>query len=416
VWHILPSDQNADLTFDSLVSEFNANHDSIKIESDSVKGLGTLKTRLQQTSRADWPDVIISAPAELKEMADATATIEPAECPGGDALRTALLPGIAAAYSMNGRLQAVPYGVSTPVLLFDAKKMRAAGLDPAHPPTTPEALFAASKQIVDRGTSPFGLVVYDWYSNFFVNQWSAQRGELVATPNNGRDGQNITVDFDTPANRAAMQWIVDVVNKGGGAWIAGGVPHGYEDLTRIIQPANGAVMTIHTSGSVGDILTMQGKGALKGVELGVGPMPGPAAGGLVGGNAMWLIDHQSAQRAGAAWQAIQWLVDPAQLARFDVATGYVPPSEAVAADPVMTAAWTAHPQLKVAYDQLHAMPDTSAAAGVLYGPSSGVDAVFWNLSNSIVDRHADPAAALIEASTEVNSLIAQYRGDELTNK
>ncbi len=407
VWHILPDNVNAGDTFAALVEEFNASHPQLKIDAVKVGGGDDLQTRLRETPQADWPDIVIAPPSSLKRLADTGSTITPGECPSGETLASSLLPGIAAAYSIGGVLQAVPYGVSTPVLLFDATKLRAAGLDPDHPPTTPDELFAASKQIVDRGASPFGLVVYDWYAGFFVHQWAAQRGEVVAMPNNGRDGEQIRVEYDTAENRAAMQWIVDVVANGGAAWI-GGVPTGLEDLGRIIAPANGAAMTIHTSGSIGDILALQGKGGLTGVELGVGPMPGPGPGGLVGGNGFWLIDHQDSQRAGAAFEFIRWLSDPAQMGRFDVATGYIPPGEAVARTPAVTAAWRVHPQLKVGYDQLHAMSATAAAAGALYGPSSEIDALFWDLTNAILDRHVSPSVALSDATRTANKVIATY--------
>lgn len=406
VWHILP-DGNAGGTFNAFVSEFNATHPSIKIESEKVGNFDTLIKRLQDQPKDTWPDIIVSATSGLKRLADSGALIAPGECRAGDVLKASLLPSIAAAYSISGKLQAMPYGVSTPVLLFDENKMRAAGLDPNHPPKTADELFAASKQIVDSGASAFGLVVYDWYSNFVVNQWAAQRGDLVATPDNGRDGQDIVVDYNTAANRAAMQWISDVISKGGGAWI-GGESKGTEDLVRLIQHSDGATMSIHTSGSIGDILAVVGKGDLKDVALGVGPMPGPGVGGLVGGNGIWLIDHGSAQRAGAAWDVIQWLYEPEHLARFDVATGYIPPSEAVASTPAIVAAWNLHPQLKVGYDQLRAMPATDAAAGALFGASE-IDSVFWDLTNSVVDRHTDLAGALTAASDNANRLIAAYR-------
>jgi ABC-type glycerol-3-phosphate transport system substrate-binding protein len=128
----------------------------------------------------------------------------------------------------------------------------------------------------------------------------------------------------------------------------------------------------------------------------------------VGGNGFWLINHQDSQRAGAAFEVIRWLGDPAQMGRFDVATGYIPPSEAVANTPAVTAAWRVHPQLKVGYDQLHAMSATASAAGPLYGPSSEIDALFWDLTNAILDRHVSPAEALTSASKNANKLIATY--------
>ncbi len=401
IWHILP-DQNAGKLFNELVTEFNASQTQITLKSESLKGFGAMLDRLNATPKADWPDIVISSTASLERLTDAAGTITPAECPSGKASAAGLLPVVAAAYTADGELQAIPYGVSTLLLLFDANEMTAAGLDPKQPPTTPDALMAASKAVVERGVGKYGLVVHEWYANYVIQQWAAQRGTIVAAPNNGRNGEKISVDFNTADNRAAMKWLDEVVRTGGATWI-GGQQTGQEDLVRVILDST---FTIHTSGSIGDILAVEGRGQLSNFKLGVGPMPGPGVGGLVGGNAMFMIDHQAPERAGAAWNVVRWLTESSQMARFDVATGYIPPSAAVAAEPALVAAWKQHPELKVGYDQLEAMSGSAASAGPLYGPS--IDPVFWALTHAILDDHADPGAALDAASKQANQLLADF--------
>ena len=407
VWHIFAGDQAPD-TFAALAADFHSTHPSLTLQVEKVGGYDDLIKRLQAEPKENWPDIVVSGPSGLKRLADSKMTIAPAECPSGNKLKDALLPVIAATYSIRGELQAVPYGVSTPVLLFDANEMSAAGLDPSKPPTTPEALLAASKQVVEKGVSPHGLVVYDWYAGFLVHQWAAQRGDLVATPNNGRNGEDITVDYNTPQNREALQWIIDIVQGGDAIWI-GGNQSSFDDLAKIIDTKDGAVMSIHTSGSIGDVLRLLDGGSFPGVALGVGPMPGPGVGALVGGNGMWLVDHGSPERAGAAWEAIEWLTEPTQMARFDVATGYVPPSKAVAAEQVIVDAWSVHPQLRVGYDQLYNTPGSPATAGALYGPSTEIDSIFFDLTRSIIEHGVSPADALQKASQATNDLLTQYK-------
>ena len=401
IWHILP-DQNAGKVFNELVAEFNARQTEITLKAENLKGFGAMLDRLNATPKADWPDIVISSTASLERLTDTGRIIAPAQCAGGSAVASALLPVVAAAYSVGGELQAVPYGVSTLLLLFDANEMTAAGLDPTHPPTTPDALMAASKAIVKSGVGKYGLVIHEWYANYVIQQWAAQRGEVVATPNNGRSGEKISVNFNTADNRAAMTWLAELVRTGGAAWI-GGQQTGQEDLVRVIVDST---MSIHTSGSIGDILAVEGRGQLSNFKLGVGPMPGPGVGGLVGGNALFVVDHQSPERAGAAWNVVRWLSEPSQMARVDVATGYIPPSAAVANEPAVVAAWKQHPELKVGYDQLKSMPGTAASAGPLYGPS--IDPVFWTLSRAILEDHVEPGAALDAASKQANQLLADY--------
>ncbi len=407
LWHILP-DQNAGKLFNELVAEFNANQSQITLESESLKGFGAMLDRLNATTEDNWPDIVISSTASLQRLTDAVGTITPAECPSGRAATAGFLPAVAAAYSIEGDLQAIPYGVSTLLLLFDANEMTAAGLDPKRPPTTPEALLAASKAVVKSGVSKYGLVIHEWYASYVIQQWAAQRGEVVAAPNNGRNGEKVSVDFNTANNRAAMNWLDELVRTGGAVWI-GGQQTGQEDIVRVIVDST---MSIHTSGSIGDILAVEGRGQLSNFKLGVGPMPGPGVGGLVGGNAMWMIDHQLPERAGAAWNVVRWLTEPSQMARLDVATGYIPPSAAVASEPAVVAAWKQHPELKVGYDQLEAMSGSAASAGPLFGPS--IDPVFWTLTHAILDDHTEPSAALDAASKQANQLLADFLANRPT--
>ena len=148
IWHILP-DQNAGKLFNEFVAEFNATQTQITLKSESLKGFGAMLDRLNATPKANWPDIVISSTSSLERLTDAAGTITPAECPSGTSTAAGFLPAVAAAYSVEGVLRAVPYGVSTLLLLFDANEMTAAGLDPKRPPTTPEALLAASKAVVE---------------------------------------------------------------------------------------------------------------------------------------------------------------------------------------------------------------------------------------------------------------------------
>ena len=94
-------------------------------------------------------------------------------------------------------------------------------------------------------------------------------------------------------------------------------------------------MAIHTSAAVCDILELLESGNWPGVELGVGPLPGPGEGSLIGGNALWMLDTGDPGRVGRAISVLQWLYEPEQLARLAAETGYVPPTAAAATVPAI---------------------------------------------------------------------------------
>jgi sn-glycerol 3-phosphate transport system substrate-binding protein len=407
VWETFGGEE-ASSVFDSFVAEFNAAQDLIRTESRRFGGGSQeLLKELASTPPADWPDVVVSQPQSLRRLVDSGRVVPPGECGDIAAVMGPLLPVIESTYSFEDTLQAVPYGVSTPILLFDAAEFRAAGLDATSPPATLEELAAASQQIVDSGASPFGLVVYDWFGTFLINQGSAQRGDLVLLPANGRSRGRTKVAFDTPENLAAIQWLAKVVDEQGGVYI-GGIPTGLENLLKIVDPIEGGTMTIQTSGSLGDLIEILDAGSFPGVELGVGPMPGPAPGGLVGGNGFWMIDHGDPGRLRAAFDMISWMVETPRLAGFVAATGYVPPSAKVAEEPEIQQRWEEYQQLRVGYDQLVGVEASAATGGPVYGPNVEVDYALYRMTDHVLSRRLSPEQALDELVREVQELLDQY--------
>jgi sn-glycerol 3-phosphate transport system substrate-binding protein len=407
VWHVLGTNAAGEL-FEARAAEFNASQDLVRVEARSIEG-GTesLLALLAETDTSNWPDIVVSQPQALRRLADSAVIVPPGECGDVEATMGSMLPVVKASYTYRDGLQAVPFGVSSPILLFDAAELRAAGLDPAQPPATLEELAAASKQIVDRGISPFGLVVYDWFGTFLINQGAAQRGELIVTPANGRDGGALTVDYATPANRDAMSWLVDVVDDGGGIFI-GGIPSGLENLIRIVQPVDGGTMTIQTSGSLGDLIDILEAGSFPGVELGVGPLPGPGPGGLVGGNGFWLIDHGDPGRVRSAYTFVDWIVEPSRMAEYVVETGYAPPSFRVAAEPAVVERWSEYPQLRVAFDQLAAQTGSDEDAGAVFGPSVEIDYIFYRLTNRVLGEGMSVEQGLRDLTVDVQAELDRY--------
>ena len=406
LWEIIGGDEGQN-AFDELVAEFNASQTAVRLVAESVGGANDLLFTLSQTPAAEWPDLVVATPQAMKRLLDSGRVVRPDECPGGQVAGDGLLPVVRATYEVDGVLQAVPFGVSSSVLWFDTVEMRAAGLDPASPPATLEALAAASRQIVDSGVSPYGLVVYDWMTAYLLTNGALQRGEVFALPDNGRSGGPVSVDLDTPANREALTWLRDIVIVNGGVSI-GLTPAGVEDLTRVADPLDGATMTVHTSAALGDVIALLEAGSFPGVELGVGPLPGPGRGAVLGGNGFFLIDHGDPARAGAAFDVVTWFTEPANIARFDAATGYIPPSFRVAAEPVLVAAWAEHPEMRVAWDQVLALPGNDVTAGALFGPSAEVERLFFELTADVVDNGMPPAEALQGLTDDINALLAQY--------
>ncbi|MGE0000374.1 MAG: extracellular solute-binding protein, partial [Ilumatobacteraceae bacterium] len=143
-------------------------------------------------------------------------------------------------------------------------------------------------------------------------------------------------------------------------------------------------------------------------DIGVGPMPSPngGPGALIGGNSLWISDHDDAKSA-AAWDFISWLVSAEVQSDFAAASGYVPVnSGALDVEPLRTV-YTDDPRFKVAYDQIAASPDTAAMAGPILGPQREVRVTAAAAVGRIMNG-GDPATELASAAADANALLADY--------
>ncbi|MCU1504099.1 MAG: ABC-type sugar transport system, periplasmic component [Ilumatobacteraceae bacterium] len=407
IWDSLGGDA-APKELDALIAEFNAAH-GVQVQRTHVGGYEDVLTSLADTPLDEWPSIVIASDKATRTLLDSARFLHPEDCADSAPRRAALLPAVRDRYSMSDQLVAVPLGVSTLVLLFDSVEYAQAGLDPAAPLGSLDALLAAAHQIRTSGASPHGLVLDDSCTSLVVEQYAARRGEVLSMPANGHDREAVHVQLATPDNVAAFRALRSGVESGDVTYV-GPNAGGFDDLTRIVAENDGGTMAIHTSAALGDLLALFAAGSFQGAQLGVLPLPGPGSGALAGGNAMWLVDHDDALLNGAAWSVIAWLAAPPQLARFDAATGYVPTSADVVADPAIQAAWAAHPELKVGYDQLASVSDSIAAGGLAVGPATDVDSAMFGGCTAIMQDGKDPTAVLNDLTTSVNSLVDVYRG------
>ena len=253
------------------------------------------------------------------------------------------------------------------------------------------------------------MVLYDRAASWLVEQSAAQDGRLLVDPANGREGTAVTaVEFATPEAIANVERF-RVLNREGYILWAGINQSGRDDLLQLVNPDAPSGLTLHTSASIGDVVRAVESGLIgAGVEVGAAPLPGNTPGGLAGGGAWWLLDHDDPARVGAAWTLVDWLIQPDRLAEMAAFTGYVPTTERAAASDVTTASWEAIPALRVGYEQLAAMPDTDAAAGMQVGPMVEVQRALEVAASVAIEADQDPAEQLRLAEGTALTALGAY--------
>ncbi len=360
---------------------------------------------------ADRPDVFMGSNSSVRLQYDSGLFVPPSECTGGETPEALddLLPIIEATYTVDGSLVAAPYNVSTPVMMYDRKLWRAAGLDPDDPPATFDELEAAVRQLRDSGAAATGMVLYDRAASWLVEQAAAQEGRLLVTPENGRKGTAITgVEFEDPSSVATLERFRVLQREGYILW-AGINQSGRDDLLQLANAEAPSGLTLHTSASIGDAIRIVESGLIgAGIEVGAAPLPGNAPGGLVGGGSWWLLDQDDAAQVGAAWTLVDWLIQPERVAALAAFTGYVPTTARAAASPVTAASWEDEPALRAGYEQLAAMPATSAATGLQVGPMVEVQRALEVAASVTIDADQDPAEQLRAAEATARAALDAY--------
>ena len=403
VWHTISGTVTLDIL--DLLAEDLERDAGIALELRRFESDSELVQTFALTAEDDRPDLLLVTEQATRALADSNAFVAPDEC--DESFESDLLPQVAATYSDGGRLLAAPLGVSVPVLVFDAVRLERAGLDPGAPPRTLTELLDASQMIVEQGVADHGLVLSDACGAMIVEQYSAQRGESIGDNDNGRSDRLTTVQIDLDPLVADLTAVRDAVWDEHVKYI-GPNPSGFDDLIALTMPEDGAVMAVHTSAALGEVVSLLSNGNFAELELGVGSLPGPGVGSLIGGNALWLRGSSDASETARAWAAIEWLTDPEQLARFDAATGYLPATRSAAREQVLLDAWEAVPQFRVPYEQLLATPAEPERAALSFGPFEQKARALFGLCSDVLEQGADPERRLGAAVDELNRLLAEY--------
>jgi sn-glycerol 3-phosphate transport system substrate-binding protein len=392
-----------------LVSRFAADNPGIEVHLEDLGSGGRdgVLRSWRATSPRNRPSLAIMSEDATRLLADSGQTMAPGHCltdavPG-------LVPAIEASWSVNDVVQAVPLAVSTPVLLYNRRAFRDAGLDPDRPPSSLDDLRRAAEQLVEWGRVPTGLVFdtgAEGAAGWLVEQWNAQADVMSLAPDNGRRGiAESALWHDGPAVDN-LAWLQTMVSDGLAATV-GTNTSGIDDLTALVGDPPQAAMALHTSGSIAPMIHAFEAAPPARFELGVAPLPGPGQGSLPGGSAVWLAAGKSGAETQAAWALAAFLGSPAVQSQWAAETGYVPITQAAVEMEPLRSAWARRPELAVAYRVLSEHGVSAAALGMSVGPEREIKELLGGALGVVVVG-GDPADVLRSVAVDANRLLRTY--------
>ena len=149
-----------------LVSEYEAAHDNVKIELDSLNtDQQKLKLKTQAASR-EVPDITIVNPAaQMQPFVDADLFAPLNEMVEQNGLKGTFQEGILDYYTFDGNLYALPDGNNIGIVYYNKSLFNQAGVQV---PTTFEEMVDAVKQLKAKGITPIAIGEKDSWTGSFL--------------------------------------------------------------------------------------------------------------------------------------------------------------------------------------------------------------------------------------------------------
>ncbi|WP_404386723.1 ABC transporter substrate-binding protein [Knoellia locipacati] len=404
-WHAMDGTNAEALT--KLVADFNSQN-SGKIEVKATyagkydDAITKYKAAIQSKST---PDVIQIYDIGTRFMIDAKQTIPMQSFIDRDKLDVSdLQPNITGYYSIDDKLNSMPFNTSMPVLYYNKSLFKKAGLDPENPPQDLAAIRTAAEKLSKKGGGPadygFGAAIYGW----LLEQFIATDGKEYCDQGNGRDGKATKVQFDAPEAVEVVKWWQTMVKDG----LAANTGRDTKAAQAAFKSGQLAI-TLESTGQLGGFSKAAKEG---GWELGAANYPhikaGTEGGPIIGGASLWINgeNHEDANKE-AAWRFVKFLADPKSQAQWHIGTGYFPISKGALNEPSDVEYRKANPLFDVAVKQLESTKLSKATQGCLLGvmpqarkaSEDGLEAAL---------NGTDPQEAMTKAAESLSSQISQY--------
>ena len=191
VWHTMTA-SNQD-TLKSLVDRFNSSQNEVRV---NLVYQGTpdecLTKVLAVLGTSDVPAVVQLLDIHTRLMVDSGEIVPVQDFIDRENYDLSdFEPRAVEYYTLEGKLQSMPFNVSTNILIYDKNAFRDAGLDPEKPPATLDEVRQYSEKLLRRDgagnvvRSGIALDVGPWY----LENMLVMHGDLYANNENGREGR-----------------------------------------------------------------------------------------------------------------------------------------------------------------------------------------------------------------------------------
>ncbi|NEN84204.1 ABC transporter substrate-binding protein [Paenibacillus elgii] len=398
-WHSMSGELGK--AVDKLVADFNASQKNVVVEAvfqgTYDESLNKMKASMDSKS---GPALIQVYEIGSRFMIDSKAITPMQKFIDADKYDVSQLEeNILNYYTVDGKLNSMPFNTSNPILYYNKDMFKAAGLDPEKPPVTYEEIAEAAKKLTKDGKAGASFAIYGW----FMEQFFANQGAELLNNGNGRTSPATESLLGSDAGVNTMTWwkqMIDdktMLNLGRKT-----------DDTKKAFAAGQIAMTLDSTASLrGIVSAAEGK-----FQVGTAFLPKPKdakdGGVIVGGASLYILNNRSEAEQKGAWEFIKFLTDPKQQAYWHVNTGYFPITKKAYDEQLVKDNLTKYPQFKTAVDQLHQTKANKATQGAVMGVFPEARQLTEGAIEEVLNGKKSPKEALDGAAKEISSKLAQY--------
>jgi len=406
-WHAMSGARGAEI--DALVARFNASQKAVRVIAtykgpyDAVER--ELFAAIHDKKTPHLVQIFEVGTADMIAAHDAVKPIWRLMADAGTPLKhEAFVPAVAAYFSdSKGRLLALPFNASTPVLFYNKDAFRKAGLDPEQAPKTWYLMPKALGAVLDSGAAKCALTT-TWPSWVLLENMGAWHNQPFATEENGLGGTDARLNFNT---RLMVRWVSML-----GSWYRAGYFSwsGRRDAAEARFASGECALLTASSSSYADL-----RRAAR-FDFGVAQLPYyddyPEApqNTLIGGGALWAMGGKSRAEYRAMAKFIAYLAQPEVQAHWHQTTGYVPITKAAYELTEKSGFYLTHPGHQVAIRQLLLRNPTRESKGIRLGHFLQIRAIIEDELESVWAERKTPIDALNAAVERGNALLTQFDG------
>ncbi len=327
-------------TLEEMVKKFNATHKDIYVKLENMGNYNSLQMKLVAAIQANvTPDIAQVYESWVANMIKGKRII-----PLDDFVKEPgfnlndIHPVFINDVKMNGKIWAMPFNKSMPVLYWNKELFKKVGLDPNKPPANWEEFLEYAKKLTidtngDGKPDIYGTAFppSSWYFGCMVYQ---NGGKLL-------DEKKRKAAFNEEPGVKALQYWIDLIFKYKVAYLTTGFNH-------------------QTDFQAGKVAMIWGSSVSKifmekqiNFDFGIAPFPqGEKKASILSGTNVVIFDKKDPKRAKAAWEFIKWFISTKNTAYWAVKTAYMPVRKSALQTDIMKNLFKKQPMMKAAIMQL----------------------------------------------------------------